>query len=118
MFSDTIAAAVQWTSEHGVQAAAAKFGMSDRSVHRWVKAQGVQVAPTPVAEDAATAGKASATKGAAKPRPAAAAAATPKTRARGRNGRRYGVAEKGAVLAEATAVGVTAASVKTGVSRP
>ena len=111
------AAAVRWACEHGVEKASTKFGMSDRSVHRWAKAQGAKVAQRSVAEDAAAVATTSATKAAAKPRPAATTSATPKTRARGRNGRRYGVAEKRAVLAEATAVGVTAASTKTGVSR-
>lgn len=111
------AAAVRWASEHGVPAAAAKFGMSDRSLHRWAKAEGVKVGPAPATAVATTAAVASAASAVPAPRSAPKADAKPSGSARARNGRRYGVAEKRAVLGEAAAVGVTAAAEKSGVSR-
>jgi len=109
------AEAVQWAREHGVQTAATKYGMSDRSVWRWAKAQGVTLPDrgAPAAKvQAATAVK-------PPPRPAQ-GPEPPKntgTGGRVRKGRRYGVAEKEEVLATAAAEGVTAAAAKTGVSR-
>lgn len=116
------AAAVQWACEHGAAAAAAKYGMSGWSVCRWVRAQGStlpvvrrDVAPTMPGTAAAGAGATDATTGA---RPALKAeAAKQGTGGGARKGRRYGVAEKQALLADAATLGVTAAAEKHGVSR-
>ncbi len=92
--SKTKAAAAKWGREHGAAAAAAKFGMSERSVQLWMEAEATG--------GAATAGR---TSGSAAPV------------LHGRKGRRYGVTEKEEVLREAARVGVSAAAEKKGVSR-
>jgi transposase InsO family protein len=162
--------AVSWAQRHGAAAAAAKFGMSERSVQLWQQSarptsakviapapasvratKAVAPAPASVRTTKAVASaptSARATKAIA-PAPASVTAATATGRAaeskaassparskvsravrrpgtddttrspaeRARHGRRYGVAEKQAILVDAQQLGVTAAAVKHGVSR-
>ena len=84
--------------EHGAATAAAKFGMSERSVQLWIEAgEGTDVK----AGAAAAGGRSS----------------SGATVQHGRKGRRYGMAEKEEILREAARVGVRAAAQKKGVSR-
>jgi putative transposase len=152
--------AVAWAQRHGAAAAAAKFGMSERSVQLWQQAArpttaqagapaaarvGARVAVAPatvraragatkvVASAPATGPSATAAGRPAGTRDSAHAPAqakvsgtarppgtddTPRSPAqRARHGRRYGVAEKQAILDDAQQLGVTAAATKHAVSR-
>src|SRR5437762_3375002 len=136
--------AVSWAQGHGAAAAAAKFGMSERSVQLWQQAARPTnakvvapaparvratkaVASAPASARAATAiGRAAATKASSSPvgstvsRAAGRSGTHDTTRLpaeRARHGRRYGVAEKQAILGDAQQLGVTAAAVKHDVSR-
>ena len=95
--SETKVAAAKWGREHDAAAAAAKYGMSQRSVELWMQAEAARTS-----------------------RGAAAAEGTlvsAGTVVQARKGRRYGVAEKNEVLREAASIGVGAAAKKMGVSR-
>ena len=107
---DTQQAAVAWAADHGVPVAAAKFGMSARSVLRWVKARAGKVEQARGKADAAR-GDAKAT-GTSSALPTVGAAAR-----RARHGRRFSVAEKKAILEHAAAHGVTAAAEQCTASR-
>ena len=105
-------AALAWAAKHGPAAAAAKFGMSQRTVDYWQAAQ--RKGPAPAAAGGTAAARTVA--------PSAAAVTAPPVAkgipaARARRGRRYGVAEKQAVLAHAAAHGATATEQALGVSR-
>lgn len=149
-------AAVAWAERHGAAAAAAKFGMSERSVQYWQRiaqkearpetsrpvrslvgpsttkpvTTGVRETPTAAKPDEERAPRVMARAitrtvlaSAVAPPPAATvrptttgrAARTPASRAR--HARRYGVAEKQAILDEAVRLGVAGAAEKHGVSR-
>lgn len=107
--------ALAWAAKHGPASAAAKFGMSQRTVDYWQAAQ----RKGPASEAGARAAKtvASGTSSPSAPAVTAAPAVKGSLAARGRRGRRYGVVEKQAVLAHATAHGATATEQALGVSR-
>jgi putative transposase len=151
--AETKQEAVSWAQRHGAAAAAAKHGMSERSVQLWQQAaqptSAKVVAPAPARVRATTAvaaaaasatvaaAAASATVAAAVGRAAGMRASSPPERSavsrtarrsgtegttrspahRARHGRRYGVAEKQAILVAAQQLGVTAAATEHGVSR-
>jgi transposase len=97
---------VAWAADHGAAAAAAKFGMSTRSVLRWVTAR------------ARKAEQSAAAKGERAAAVVATAAASPGAGARrARHGRRFSVAEKKAILEHAEAHGVSAAAAQFTTSR-
>ena len=108
---DAQQAAVAWAADHGVPAAATKFGMSARSVLRWVKARAgkVEQARRNGGEEAPEVAGATETPPGA---PKGGAAAR-----RARHGRRFSVAEKKAILEHAAEHGVTAAAEQFATSR-
>lgn len=134
--------AVAWAQRHGAAAAAAKFGMSERSVQLWqqatrptstkavvsapVSTRAMQAVASAPARAATGIGRTVETKAPSSPVqspvPRAArrlgtddTARSPAKRAR--HGRRYGVAEKQEILDDASKLGVAAAAVKHAVSR-
>jgi putative transposase len=137
---------VAWAQRHGAAAAATKFGMSERSVQLWQQAarptsakvvapaparvrapKAVAVAAAPAsATAAATVGRAAGTRASGPPERSTVSGTARRsgtddtTRSpakRARHGRRYGVAEKQAVIVDAQQLGVTAAATKHDVSR-
>jgi putative transposase len=136
--------AVSWAQGHGAAAAAAKFGMTERSVQLWQQAarptSAKVVAPAPASVGATKAvasapasvpvapvvGRTAGTKAASPPvrstvsRTARRSGSDDTTRSpaeRARHGRRYGVAEKQEIVVDAQQLGVAAAATKHGVSR-
>lgn len=131
---------VAWAAKHGAASAAAKYGMTERTVQYWqaaTKERSVNVPDQSVATAAcsavhsavdvpvaarATAARVARTKATAAVAQVSSRAARPvadatQTRRWGRRGRRYGVAEKQEVLDDASKLGVAAAAVKHTVSR-
>lgn len=118
-------AAVAWAERHDAAGAAAKYGMSARSVLNWMGAPPRAARAVPRAER--TPGPKAATpppsapiaagpsRGVGRPVEATPVARTPASRAR--HARRYGTAEKQAILDEAAQLGVAAAATKHSVSR-
>lgn len=88
------AAATSFARKHGPAAAAAKFGMSQRSVELWLKAEATVASTTSTKPSGDAVGV-----------------------LHGRKGRRYGIAEKEEILREAERVGVGAAAESKNVSR-
>jgi len=132
---------VAWAAKHGAASAAAKYGMTERTVQYWqaaAKARSVgvrdpsmattassiehgavdaPVAARPTASRRAVRAKAAAAVAQASPRAVRPVADATQTRTWGRRGRRYGVAEKQEILDDASKLGVAAAAVKHAVSR-
>lgn len=118
--AETRQAALAWAAKHDAAAAAARFGMSERSVQSWtvaragatVKQEGTaRNEPRPAVKE---------TRSAATSSRVAASVEDPARRtsaARARHGRRYSVAEKKAILEQATADGVSAAAKASGATR-
>jgi len=106
-------ATLAWAAKHGTASAAAKYGMSQRTVGYWQAAQRKGPA-SGAAGGASTRTTVAAARTAARSAPAA-VKATPVARAR--RGRRYGVAEKQAALEHAAGHGATATEKALGVSR-
>ena len=118
--AETRQAALAWAVTHGAAAAAAKFGMSERSVQSWTTAR----AGTTVKQEGAARGElrsaAKRTAATATSSRVVASVEEPARRtsaARAQHGRRYSVAEKKAILEQATADGVSAASKASGATR-
>jgi transposase InsO family protein len=110
------AEALAWAAKHGTASAAAKFGMSQRTVDYWQAAQRKGQASEAgglFGRTAVAAGRSSASAPAVTAPPAVKASRV----ARARRGRRYGVAEKQAILDHAAAHGATATERALGVSR-
>jgi hypothetical protein len=118
--AETRQAALEWAATHGAAAAAAKFGMSERSVQSWTMAR----ADTTVKREGTARGELSPavkkTTALAISSGVAASVEEPARRTsagRARHGRRYSVAEKRAMLERAAADGVSAAAEAFGATR-
>ncbi len=107
---DAQQAAAAWAADHGAAAAAAKFGMSARSVLRWVTARARKAERLPAARGERATAVATAPASPGAPQPGAGAR-------RARHGRRFSVAEKKAILEHAEAHGVSAAAAQFATSR-
>ncbi len=108
--------AVAWAVDHGAAAAAAKFGVSTRSVLRWTAAGARKAEGMPAARGERAAARVTAT--AARPSaPQSGRELVSAGARRARHGRRFSVAEKKAILDHAEAHGVSAAAAQFATSR-